>query len=525
MLLWSWRGAAANYPNTYWAAITTSGKQPTSRAAALFTGIRATCHDTGDGDLNVEARPLLRWRPGELTRFWPAAPPPDTLFGKGKHSVPLRHRVAHVVRAADEARELRIEALELQHVRNHDAFEHRFAPHYNVIIGDNAQGKTTILDALAVVLRGVTNPKDTGESLRDGDVTGRYVIHDEVVTVERQYPARISATVHLQQGRISREQVTRDELGAHREGGLTGWTAGLVESVRQGIPVDLPLVAYYGVARAYQPTAQQALEVTSPASRLAGYAGALDGRLDPLPFQRWFKTMELAALQERRPPVLLEVVREAVRCCIEGCETVQHLVVRDEVVLRLGDGRVMPFRQLSDGYRLTLAMVADIAFRCVTLNPHLGPAATRETSGVVLVDELDLHLHPRWQRHVVEDLRRAFPRLQFIVTTHSPFIVQSMKVGEVVSLDEPGVRMDYQASSIEDIAEEAMGIEDVQRGHRFKEMERAAEEYYRILETKPADDAEARRLKARLDELMLPFADNPAYLAFLRMQRVAKGLS
>ena len=170
-------------------------------------------------------------------------------------------------------------------------------------------------------------------------------------------------------------------------------------------------------------------------------------------------------------------------------------------------------------------MVADIAWRCVTLNPHLGPAATHETSGVVLIDELDLHLHPRWQRHVVGDLRRAFPRLQFIVTTHSPFIVQSMKPEEVLSLDDPAVRMDYQASSIEDISEEAMGVEGVQRSQRFQEMERAAEEYYRLLETTPADDDAARRLKARLDELALPFADNPAYVAFLRSRRGARGLA
>ena len=524
VLLWSWRGAAVNYPNTYWAAITTSGHQKPGRTAALFKGLKPTYYEAADDHLNIAARPLLRWRPNEgLTRFWPAAPPPDTLFSKGKRTVTLRHRVAQVVHAVDEAWELRVDALELHHVRNHETFAHRFAPQFNVIIGDNARGKTTVLDALAAVLRGVTSSKDTGESLREDDVTEHF--HDDTVTIERQYPARISATIHLQQGRVAREQLTRDEHGAQRKGKLSDWTASLVERVRRGLKVDLPLVVYYNVARAYQPTAHQALEITSPASRLSGYAGALDGRLDPLPFQRWFKTMELAALQERRPIVLLEVVREAVRLCIEGCETVQHLFVRDEVVLRFDREQMMPFRRLSDGYRLTLAMVADIAFRCVTLNPHLGPAATQETSGVVLIDELDLHLHPRWQRHIVEDLRRAFPRLQFIVTTHSPFIVQSMKHGEVLSLDDPGVKMDYQASSIEDIAEEAMGIEGVQRGRRFQEMERVAAEYYQLLEIKPADDAEALRLKARLDELMLPFADNPAYVAFLRVQRVAKGLS
>jgi predicted ATP-binding protein involved in virulence len=523
VILWSWTGTAVHHPRTYYAALTMAGHRDLGRGPALFKGVEPEAFEYGDDRLSGDARPLLRWRHVEgLTRFGTAPLPPDTTVTAGKYAALLRHRVAHVVRAAGEAQELRVETLELHHIRNHEAFSHRFAPRFNVIIGDNARGKTTLLDALAAVLFGVVSPKDRGERLREDDVMERHVVHDDTVSVELQYPAKITALIHLRGRTAARATLTRDEQGASRLGDISGWMERLTEQVRKGVPVDLPLVVYYGVARAHQPTTHQSLEVTSPTSRLTGYAGALDGRLDPLPFQRWFKTMELAALQERRSIVLLEVVREAVRRCIEGCETLQHVVARDEIMMRLRDGRLVPFRQLSDGYRLTLAMVADIAWRCVTLNPHLGPAATQETSGVVLVDELDLHLHPRWQRHIVEDLRRAFPRLQFIASTHSPFIVQSMKGEEVLSLDQE-VKMDYQAASIEDITEEAMGVEGVQRSQRFLEMERAAEAYYRLLETKPVNEEAAERLKAQLDELMLPFGDNPAYVAFVRSRRAAKG--
>jgi hypothetical protein len=151
VLVWSWIGPAANRPNTYYAAITTNGHQRVGRTAALFKGLSPTYYETGEDQLKGDARPLLRWRPSEgLTRFWTTAPPPDTHWSKGKHSAPLRHRVPYVVRAADEALDLKVDALELQHVRNHETFIHRFAPHFNVIIGDNAKGKTTLLDALAV---------------------------------------------------------------------------------------------------------------------------------------------------------------------------------------------------------------------------------------------------------------------------------------------------------------------------------------------------------------------------------------
>ena len=72
-------------------------------------------------------------------------------------------------------------------------------------------------------------------------------------------------------------------------------------------------------------------------------------------------------------------------------------------------------------------MVGDIAYRCIKLNPHLGAKAALETQGVVLIDEVDMHLHPSWQQTVLGQLRQAFPRVQFIVTTHSPQVLSTVK--------------------------------------------------------------------------------------------------
>lgn len=93
------------------------------------------------------------------------------------------------------------------------------------------------------------------------------------------------------------------------------------------------------------------------------------------------------------------------------------------------DGSVlrMPVGMLSDGYRSTLGMVADIAYRMALLNPALGGRVVNETPGVVLIDEVDLHLHPLWQARVLGDLRDIFPRVQFIVTTHAPTVVSSVE--------------------------------------------------------------------------------------------------
>jgi predicted ATP-binding protein involved in virulence len=106
-------------------------------------------------------------------------------------------------------------------------------------------------------------------------------------------------------------------------------------------------------------------------------------------------------------------------------------------------------------------MAADIAIRCATLNPQLGENAARETPGVVLIDEVDLHLHPRWQRRVVDDLLRSFPKIQFFGTTHSPFIIQSLRPIEgvlLLNLDNPQAG-DFTNKSVEDITEEVQGVE------------------------------------------------------------------
>jgi predicted ATP-binding protein involved in virulence len=89
------------------------------------------------------------------------------------------------------------------------------------------------------------------------------------------------------------------------------------------------------------------------------------------------------------------------------------------------NGHVASWSQLSDGFHVFLGMVGDIARRGVMLNEKDGGEAPERAEGVVLIHELDLHLHPRWQRVVLDGLRRAFPRLQLVVTTYSPQVLSS----------------------------------------------------------------------------------------------------
>jgi predicted ATP-binding protein involved in virulence len=121
----------------------------------------------------------------------------------------------------------------------------------------------------------------------------------------------------------------------------------------------------------------------------------------------------------------------------------------DEDASRLlidSDGSTLEVPQLSGGERGVLAMVLDLARRLSQANPVLGDPL-REGEAVVLIDELDLHLHPSWQRQIVHKLTEVFPRCQFIATTHSPQIIgevehdriQIIANGQVIRNNRKGV--------------------------------------------------------------------------------------
>ena len=87
----------------------------------------------------------------------------------------------------------------------------------------------------------------------------------------------------------------------------------------------------------------------------------------------------------------------------------------------------MPINKLSDGYKSMISLVADIAYRMAVLNPQFLGDVCKNTDGVVLIDEIDLHLHPAWQQRVLEDLRAIFPKVQFIVSAHAPAVINTVE--------------------------------------------------------------------------------------------------
>ena len=425
---------------------------------------------------------------------------------------------------------MKINKLELLYFRCFKEYELELSDRLTLLIGDNGKGKTAILDALAIILSEfiegfprVISSKDL-RKFYDDDCHFDFLEFGQTPLRERHHFLSFKPQVEINQETFT--CVLFDRYGPRYSSTITEFATRISEKVTQPQTL-LPILAYYGTGRLWKELDDSEIQTLSPDSRLVGYRDCLNPASNIEQLFRWFKTQELAALQKNETRHVLEAVRNAIIEMIPEAKGAKWDFDWDEILIATetqGKTQLIPFHLLSDGYRNMIGMVADIAYRMATLNPQLEADVIRQTEGIVLIDEIDLHLHPKWQREVVGRLLNTFPKVQFVASSHSPFIIQSMYGREDCLLWdlEKAAPLSIDSKSIEDIAENQQGVEIPQQSQRFLEMEKAAEEYYRVLkQIPPASNDEKQFLKQRLDELLLPFSDDPAFQAFLKMEREA----
>ena len=196
----------------------------------------------------------------------------------------------------------------------------------------------------------------------------------------------------------------------------------------------------------------------------------------------------------------------------------ENLRVQEQPLRLLVDkaGVALDLSQLSDGERSFLAMICDLGRRLALANPRIeNPLHGR---GVVLIDELELHLHPTWQREVSDKLRKTFPNNSVHCDHAFSFVIQALRRGELINLD-PDEFAEYADRSIEDIAENVMGVDLPQKSERYRQMMNAAEEYFRLVRNPAALSKDIEAVEDRLNMLSEPFSDDPAFQALLKLER------
>lgn len=368
---------------------------------------------------------------------------------------------------------MHIQTLRLKHYRGAQDLVLQLEPHLNVFVGMNGAGKSTILDATAILLSWLVNrikgrSSVSGRPIDEEDIQNGTPTAELVITCCDQehlaswHLAKTRKGYQSASGHSTLQQVT--EMAKQYQLGLT-------ESQGQ---INLPVFAYYPVNRAVLDIPLRIKE-KHQFNILSAYEDAMTSGANFRTFFEWFREREDLENENRKyvgtlfppdeglfPDPQLEAVRLALKTFMPEFSnlTVRRNPLRMEVEK---NGKRLQINQLSDGEKCLMAMMGDMARRMAIANPLLKNPL--EGQGVILIDEIDLHLHPKWQRVVVSKLTEVFPHCQFLLSTHSPHVMTHVQPENLflLSMSEQGlisvpVAESY-GKSVERILEDLMGLD------------------------------------------------------------------
>lgn len=373
----------------------------------------------------------------------------------------------------------------------------------NLLIGINASGKTTILEAVNVALgaylaaykhyvpsRFVYNisEKDVRRKNQRTDQKGVLISSDIA-----QYPCSIQAVLMMDEKEYTYKRIVEKKEGRTKFSGnnpmqpqVSGWEKAIEAGDGSDQGYIFPLALYLSSARLWNENNNSDFDYSIP-NRTDAYYRCLDpkrGMQMPFSYIRYLKeiaTQENEGVDYPAYTLILDAINKSMAEELKEGERIEYSFRYKGLALVEPDGTWIPFDGLSDGYRDVIKIVADIATRMCILNPYLKGDTFDKTPGIVIIDELDLSLHPSWQRRIVRTLTELFPKVQFICASHSPFLIQSLADGQLISMDGE-ITEEYSGQSIEDIVEDIMGVSNPQYSDEKQKMYELAETYFTRLD-------------------------------------------
>lgn len=441
---------------------------------------------------------------------------------------------------------LRIEELHILNYRKFSEDTFKLNPKMNVFAGKNGSGKTSVLEAACVSLgaylaafkKYVPSRFVFNISKSDTHLKPLVLEEGEVMTTGGvpQYPCKIECLaiwdndekpIRFQRVLEKADGRTKFDGTNPMQATVVSWESEIKKAEHTDKNIIFPIVLYLSSARLWNEN--------NSLSRSEGVFGRTDAYnrcLDKkhgveLAFE-YIQMLQVVAAEEnggKRFPAfdaILDAVNVALKDELMPNESVifSTRYSKDIVALKTAEGTVVPFATLSDGYRNVIKIILDIAARMCMLNPYLKGEVLKETPGVVIIDEIDLSLHPTWQRRIIGILKELFPKVQFICATHSPFIIQSLEDGELHTLDKT-LEDEYSGESIEDIAEDIMGVEMPQYSEKKRKMFEAAQNFFKALD-ECRNKKELEVLRKTMEVLEAEYSENPAYLALIKQQEAFK---
>ena len=297
-----------------------------------------------------------------------------------------------------------------------------------VFIGINGVGKSSILECLAILLSWLTKriqtPNSNGRSFNEDDIKkGCKETHNEITILINDWSEVVWSLTKVSKGR---SKDTSSNLGDLKR---------VVDRIHSQLDANsyaaLPLAVYYPTNRAVLDIPLK-IRTKHSFEQITAYDEVLTGgQIDFRRFFEWFRDREDLENEMRLNDSNkyrdreLEAVRYAIANLLDGFSNLR--VRRSPLRMTVNkEGEELIVNQLSDGEKCLLALAGDLARRLAIANPN-PDCNPLEGSGVVLIDEIELHLHPKWQRAIIPNLKKTFPNCQFIITTHSPQVISDLK--------------------------------------------------------------------------------------------------
>jgi predicted ATP-binding protein involved in virulence len=400
-----------------------------------------------------------------------------------------------------------------------------FSDKANLLIGDNASGKTTIIRAVSTALSSFftgfsdENTRFTGLEKEDFRIVraGETLANEAPIHVKFEWLGKKGELVlNSVKGRTLQEPLKAiKKLGSELYKGM--FDNG--KQIRA-----LPMFTSFSTADIHKPR-RFGSEIFKKYEHKPsfGYFECFQGD----GFMKYW-TLRLLVLREGRTGELeVEGVLKALKEALgpNGCNFISDVDIRPiqgKVYYILTDGRETDTDNLSDGYRRLINIVLDLAFRCMLLNKGIfGLEACAKTEGTVLIDEIDLHLHPTLQSVVMKGLQRAFPKIQFIITSHAPMIMTGIPMDEDNKIIKLGFKQGegYTAKQIETYGLDASTIIQAILGvtPRSQEVENRLKVLFAFIDNDQYDNAiiKLKELQSQFGNYLPELAKAEAMLNFL----------
>jgi hypothetical protein len=325
-----------------------------------------------------------------------------------------------------------------------------FDPHFNLLVGENGAGKSSILVALANNLRFIVGHGHSQQPPRLVGPSDINVMH-QISADGRLTPIGNSASViELDFGFRGNSFIAGEKIDSKdRAETISLINVFDIDSKHFfRTPINTPgiFTAFYTVNRRFGRAVEDI--ILSDSLGRAAFSNWSNAGLSNENLKEWLKDETLIELQRSKRSTdrdlkvssgPLNIVSRALQEAVPGARLIEFDGIIDDIFVSFEDRAHVRFSQMSDGQRALIGLVGDLSRRICMLNfVDLGDKVLMDTPGVVFIDEIDLHLHPKWQRQIVPALKRIFPKIQFFATTHSPQVIGEAKPEEIVLLTKDG---------------------------------------------------------------------------------------